>query len=131
MLKAPWVGCGHGTYISKGVTERFDVDAVRISQIQTVCQNKATGTPLGMFIYTLTGYWRKPPWPCRVKYILIGVGLSALLVSTIRAMRRPLQRGTGLRLAPRFSCVCTRAYLRGLSSWGRLMGRVFLIQYIL
>ena len=36
----------------------------------------------------------------------IGVGLSALLVSTIRAMRRPLHCGTSDRLAPRFLCIC-------------------------
>lgn len=35
-------------------------------------------------------------------YSYIGVGLSALLVSTRRAMRRPIDRGTGNRLAPRF-----------------------------
>lgn len=35
--------------------------------------------------------------------IYIFVGLSALLVSTIWAMRRPLHRGTSDRLAPRFS----------------------------
>lgn len=35
-------------------------------------------------------------------YTYTGVGLSALLVSTYRAMRRPLDCGTGDRLAPRF-----------------------------
>ena len=35
-------------------------------------------------------------------YTNIGVGLSALLVSTYWAMRRPLDRGTSDRLAPRF-----------------------------
>ena len=38
-----------------------------------------------------------------VNYILTSyVGLSALLVSTDRAMRRPTNRGTSDRLAPRF-----------------------------
>ena len=35
--------------------------------------------------------------------IYIIVGLSALLGSTDRAMREPLDRGLGKRLAPRFS----------------------------
>ena len=35
-------------------------------------------------------------------HINIGVGLSALLVSTNRAMREPSERGTSGRLAPRF-----------------------------
>ena len=34
--------------------------------------------------------------------IYIGVGLSALLGSTNRAMREPLDRGPGTGLAPRF-----------------------------
>ena len=38
-----------------------------------------------------------------IRYTYIYVGLSALLVSTIWAMRRPLHRGTSIRLAPRFS----------------------------
>ena len=37
--------------------------------------------------------------------IYTGVGLSALLGSTTRAMREPLHRGPGTELAPRFSCV--------------------------
>ena len=37
--------------------------------------------------------------------IYTGVGLSALLGSTNRAMREPLDRGPGTELAPRFSCV--------------------------
>ena len=36
-------------------------------------------------------------------YTYTGVGLSALLVSTYRAARRPIDCGTGDRLAPRFS----------------------------
>ena len=35
-------------------------------------------------------------------YTYIGVGLSALLVSTYRAMRRPIDRGTSDRMALRF-----------------------------
>ena len=41
-------------------------------------------------------------WCKVVLYLYIGVGLSALLVSTNRAMREPLNRGTSDRLAPRF-----------------------------
>ena len=39
-------------------------------------------------------------------YTYTGVGLSALLVSTIRAMRRPLWRGTGNRIDSTSFFVC-------------------------
>ena len=38
--------------------------------------------------------------------IYIGVGLSALLGQTDRAMREPQHVGSGTELAPRFWCVC-------------------------
>jgi len=41
----------------------------------------------------------------RVELYNIIVGLSALLVSTNRAMREPFYRGTSIRLAPRFLCI--------------------------
>lgn len=44
-------------------------------------------------------------------YTYTGVGLSALLVSTIRAMRRPLWRGTSDRLAPRFLFLYIKKYI--------------------
>ena len=39
-------------------------------------------------------------------YTYTGVGLSALLVSTYRAMRRPIDRGTSDRMALRFFFLC-------------------------
>ena len=79
-----------GTYIYiKGVTERFGFDAIRISQVHRLVKNKATGTPQGCFI----GIALSVSCPQGAKgglYIDIGVGLSALLVSTNRAMREPL-----------------------------------------
>ena len=45
---------GRSTYI-KGVTVRFDFDAIRISQIQRLVKNKATGTPYGMSIHFHVG----------------------------------------------------------------------------
>ena len=39
----------------------------------------------------------------KIGILYIGVGLSALLVSTIRAMREPLDRGSSDSSAPRFS----------------------------
>ena len=49
--------------------------------------------------------------PLGVFYILIGVGLSALLVSTNWAMREPyyVERASGL--APRFFCIHVRTQL--------------------
>ena len=43
-------------------------------------------------------------------YTYIGVGLSALLVSTNRAMRRPFYRGTSGRLASRFAYIICKEY---------------------
>ena len=87
----------------KGVTERFGFDALESRKFKQLVKNKATGTSHGMFIYS-------PHWLftllgdmlLSVFYILIGVGLSALLVSTNWAMREPyyVERASGL--APRF-----------------------------
>ena len=82
----------------KGVTERFGFDALESRKFKQLVKNKATGTSHGMFIYS-------PHWLftllgdmlLSVFYILIGVGLSALLVSTNRAMREPFYRGTSIR----------------------------------
>ena len=89
-LKAPkgWKRARH-MYI-KGVTERFGFDALESRKFKQLVKNKATGTPHGMFIYS-------PHWIFTLLgdmllsefYILIGVGLSALLVSTNWAMREP------------------------------------------
>ena len=85
----------------KGVTERFGFDDRRTSQTLRIVKNKATGTPCGMFIMY-------SPWCILTKdaegelYIGISVGLSALLVSTIRAMRRPFYRGTSDRTGSTF-----------------------------
>ena len=66
-------------------------------------KNKATGTPQRMYcihahdiamrIFVRSGI--------RLPHTYIYVGLSALLVSTDRAMRRPTNRGTSNSLAPR------------------------------
>ncbi len=89
-LKAPkgWKRAGH--MCIKGVTERFGFDIVESRKFKQLVKNKATGTSHGMFIYS-------PHWIFTLLgdmllsefYILIGVGLSALLVSTNWAMREP------------------------------------------
>ena len=101
-----WVG--RYIYI-KGVTERFDFDDRRISQIHRLVKNKATGTPQGCFICK--------PFVCLTLktqegelYIDIGVGLSTLLVSTNRAMREPFYRGTSDRTGSTFFCVYKNRY---------------------
>ena len=61
-------------------------------KFKLLVKNKATGTSHGVFIYSpylllsLIADW--------VSNIFISVGLSALLVSTNRAMREPFYRGT-------------------------------------
>ena len=82
---------------TKAFSERFGFDALRISQVQTSGQNQSNGNA---------------PLRCSILHIIImcmftyiGVGLSALLGTTTRAMREPSKRGPGTELAPRFSCV--------------------------
>ena len=74
-------------------SKRFGFDEVRISQVQTVCQ-KQSNENAPWDVYTLPlfetyslGYVREDGFA-----IFIGVGLSALLVSTNWAMREPLLR---------------------------------------
>ena len=78
-----------GTLYIKGVTVRFAFDVLELRKLKQIVKNKATGTPHGMFIYVpqLVIADRRPFMG--ILYILISVGLSTLLVSTIWAMRRP------------------------------------------
>ena len=81
-----------GDIYLKGVTVRFGFDDVRTWKIRTICQEQSNGNALWdvytwhpehfLWLYVMgsrSGMW--------VIYII--VGLSALLVSTSRAMRRP------------------------------------------
>jgi hypothetical protein len=71
-------------------------------------KNKATGTPLGMFIYNPHWLLSKDNIPLKAHNVIIGVGLSALLVSTNWAMREPLNRGTSIRAGSTlFVYMCT------------------------
>jgi len=102
LLKAP-KGWKRARYIYiKGVTERFGFDGRRISQIQTVSQKQSNGDASWDDYMQSSLAILGDSHFLRVYYILIGVGLSALLVSTNRAMREPFYRGTSIRLAPRF-----------------------------
>ena len=106
MLKAHWdrwptvsnVSLGNhrraGHIHTKAFSERFGFDALRISQIQTICQKQSNGNaPWGVVIVSIA----------MMDYdIYIGVGLSALLGQTDRAMREPSKRGPSTELAPRF-----------------------------
>lgn len=90
--KPSWVGClGRHIYI-KGVTVRFGFDVLELRKFKLSVKNKATGTPLGCIIYIPFKMQYPFLWmDCILwdDYIYIYVGLSALLVSTDRAMRRP------------------------------------------
>ena len=94
-----WVITGRwDTYIQKAFSERFGFDVLESRKFKLVVKTKATGTPLGGVIIVpiyMVGYG-----------IYIGVGLSALLGTTTRAMREPQHVGPGTELAPRFLCVC-------------------------
>ena len=76
-----------GTLYIKGVTVRFGFDVLELRKFKLSVKNKATGTPHGMFIYN--PHWLFAFIAEREKLYIISVGLSALLVSTIWAMRRP------------------------------------------
>ena len=83
---------------TKAFSERFGFDVLESRKFKLSVKNKATGTPLGDVEYmSILCYIR---W----RYIYIGVGLSALLGQTDRAMREPQHVGPGIELAPRF-CV--------------------------
>ena len=104
----------------KGVTGRFGFDDSRISQVQTVSQKQSNGNaPRVFYMYSpwCTLLYRKGKGEL---YTDIGVGLSALLVSTNWAMREPLNRGTSDRLAPRFLCVYGFTFCFSLQYWSRL-----------
>jgi hypothetical protein len=84
-----------GTDILKGVTVRFEFDVLRISQVQMTGQRQSNGTPLGMIVSPLFGLIAGKG------HYIIWCGAFALLVSTGRALREPLEREASIRLAPR------------------------------
>ena len=102
-------GSGGNAYIQKALLNAL------------VVKNKATGTPQGCFICTAhsISYNNKVEGEL---YTNIGVGLSALLVSTNWAMREPLLRGTSDRTGSTFFCVygLTFVFLSVLESAGFL-----------
>lgn len=79
-------------HMVKGVFVRFGFDAIRISQIQRQVKNKATKN--AHEVYYIQPLLASDDSIVRCQecflYTYTGVGLSALLVSTCRAMREPL-----------------------------------------
>ena len=73
--------------LTKAFSGRFGFDALELSNFKLIVKNKATRTPHLVTIYFVI--------------YSSGVGFSALLVSTIRAMRRPQQVERASELAPR------------------------------
>ena len=89
-----------------GVFWRLGFDVLELRNFERLVKNKATGTPLGVFIDSPYRIWTvhwTDLWRVGIA-ITFFVGLSSLFVSTNRAMRRPqhVERATGL--APRFLC---------------------------
>ena len=96
-------------HMVKGVFVRFGFDAIRISQIQRQVKTKQQRTPHEVYyiqpsLASDNSIVRRQE--CFL-YTYTGVGLSALLVSTGRAMRRPLHCGTSDRTGSTFSCIYT------------------------
>lgn len=83
---------------------------------QLLVQIKATETPLRMTISTRV-FDKYLSWLVRL-FILICVGLSALLVWTNRAMRRPLLHKTGDRIGSTFFYVNTQDNNKKISHTG-------------
>lgn len=81
-------------------------DVLELRNFKLLVKNKAAGTPQGVYyIYPNCRYVLKCMAQDGVLYIHFCVGLSALLVSTNRAMRRPqhVERATD-RLHAFFIC---------------------------
>ena len=100
-------------YIHKGVTERFGFDDSRISQIlNSLSRTKQRERLMRCIIYS--PHWLRTVLLFVVKsafYIFtLAWGLSALLVSTGRAMRRPLHCGTSDRTGSTFFVYITMKY---------------------
>ena len=76
---------------------------------QLLVKNKATGTSHGVYYIQSSLALDDSIVRCqeRFLYTYTGVGLSALLVLTGRAMRRPLHCGTSDRTGSTFSCIYT------------------------
>ena len=90
--KAPMGRGWADIYMVKGVFVRFGFDAIRISQIQRQVKNKATKNASWGVLYTALIGFNRFNGCCQegFLYTYTSVGLSALLVSTCRAMREPL-----------------------------------------
>ena len=92
LLKARVGKAGDGDIYIKGVTVRFGFDVLEPGKFKRFVKNKATGTPCGMYIHCILNI---PVSVCvwgscsGVLAIYVIVGLSALLVSTNRAIPGP------------------------------------------
>ena len=86
-----------------------------------VCQKQSNGDASQGVLYTaLIGFELKMLVGRKGElYIYIYVGLSALLVSTDRAMRRPTNRGTGNSVAPRLFVYMRQLLLISLLGVGK------------
>ena len=80
---------------------------------QLLVKDKATGTPHGVYYIQSSLASDDSIVRCQecFLYIYTGVGLSALSVSTGRAMRRPLHCGTSDRTGSTLSCIYTNHLL--------------------
>ena len=103
--RKPQMGRGWADiHMVKGVFIRFGFDAIRISQIQRQVKNKATRNVSWVYCIQSSLASDDSIVCCqeRFLYTYTGVGLSALLVSTDRAMRRHTNRGTSDRTGSTF-----------------------------
>ena len=92
-------------YIVKGVSDALVLTIRELRKLICQSRTKQQETSHGCIVYS--PYWLRSHFAFVAKkgylYTYTYVGLSALLVSTDRAMRRPTNRGTSDRLAPRLN----------------------------
>ena len=97
--ESPWVITGgRDTYIQRRFLNALGLTCWNLANSNYLSKTKQRERPLRCNYCThhsMVGY-----------DIYIGVGLSALLGLTDRAMREPQHVGLGTGLAPRFLCVC-------------------------
>lgn len=98
---------GGGRHTDIGVFWTFGFDALRISQVRTVCQKQSNGNA-PWDVYTFPSLTLQLRRVVREVDLFIGVGLSTLLVSTNWAMREPLEREASDRTGSTFLFVCNK-----------------------
>ena len=104
--QSEWLNVARDMCKQKGVPYALVLTFVNFAT-STACQKQSNGNaPLDVYIHILNVWAMAQCFLCQAYGIVIyvSVGLSTLLVSTGRAMRRPTNVERVIGLAPRFFC---------------------------